>query len=275
MGSLLKELSGSEIVAALEILSQHGVTKEHMRWLRTNYAYAIRAAHFMRDGSVALPFDIEARWAADLMEKNFFGPAEWYGYFTVEILQPIPEFPWNQQILKSQCPFYSHQRIKDTHSAFLGLDELNGRLLTPSTWKKRYAGERSVKRYFSYDYPYDPKVFPEKACAFRWYLTLKGGIPDSEDESFENQQKMLPPEYEVPSAAEEVTKLVLFEARNNEFPVNGLMLRCKETGAEKFVSYHVYVGSNGGAIIVGASNDFGSIHKTRLGASRNLPLKEE
>jgi hypothetical protein len=116
----------------------------------------------------------------------------------------VGDFPWSDVVLNSPCPFNPDKMVRETHFAFVGLDHV-----TIAELQKLYP-QSGQPRFYSYEdswYVYVKEKFATKTTlALRWYLLLKDIVPGSENRTFEEQQAMLPREYEVPSAVAETAK---------------------------------------------------------------------
>lgn len=187
--------------------------------------------------------------AHDIMGDNFFGPEDWqkaFGVkFTKEEIDKISVFPWNEEILMGPCPIDSHQSLKDTHFAFLGLESLNGVVpLTLAKWHKLLPPNSSGPIKFRYNTVYSVSDEAEEAtCRFGWYLMPKreicrsfpfqGGNGLEERKIREGQH---PLNYEIPLTIEETTKIILFSFKVSK------ILRQPDGGAPCPYSYNVTVG---------------------------------
>lgn len=219
LGGGLWKAGFGEIGATLKALEDHGVTLEHMARLRAEPDFAKRVAEFMLRGG--LEGSVHQKLARAILGKNnFFGVEEWstlYGVnFTKKQLREIADFPWNEDVLNAPCPFHKGKSIRETHFAFLGLDCIKGRPLPILKWQELHP-QSGQPRFYSYapDCWYAKENFANKpTCGFRWYLMPLEIVPNSTDKSYQEQTAMLPKEYEVPLAIEEVTKLILYYRKN-------------------------------------------------------------
>ncbi len=149
-----------------------------------------------------------------LLGKNFFGPSEWSTFYGVNFsknqLEEIPRFPWDEDVLNAPCPFVKEKLVKETHFAFLGLDVLNGKPLNILRWQSLHptSGRPRFSTYAPHSW-YAQETFASQPCVFRWYLLLTSIIPNSTSRTHEEQLKMLPADYEIPTAIAEVSKNVL------------------------------------------------------------------
>lgn len=224
MASLVTQIPHSEVTATLELLDNYGVTREHLARLRGDSAYAKRVA-------------------ATLLERNnrnFFGAPEWQVYYNVAV-QAVPDFPWGGDVLDSPCPFVGNKLVWETHYAFLGLDSVNGSLLTIMQLHKLHPVKKQPRLYFSErDAWYRVEKFAtEVACELRWYLLLKEIVPGSESKKYDEQVALLPPEYEVPAAVVESFKDVAHYRTTGEYPNRSRYARCGDIASG---GYRVVVG---------------------------------
>jgi len=148
-----------------------------------------------------------------LQPLQYFGMTDWYAYYGISISPKkqavIGKFPWSQDILDSPCLFYPEKTVRETHFAFVGLDNI-------TIMKLRKLNPRALEpRFFSYspDVWYAKKEFSNtETLKLRWYLLLKDALPGSHGKTFNEQKAMLPSEYEIPMAIVEVAKnLFLFK----------------------------------------------------------------
>lgn len=228
-----------KIGATLKSLQSHGVTLEHLARLRAEPKYAKRVAEYiLRDGVDDSVHHKFAR-ARALIGKNFFGFGieDWatlYGAnFSQKQLRQVAEFPWGEDVLASTCPLCG-KTVKDCHSAFLGLDRLNGEPLTilkfqephPSTAQPRFYCYTPDAWYFK------EKFATETTCDPRWYLLHTSIVPKSENKLFDEQKAMLPAEYEVPSAIAEVSKDLLVFKSTGVYANPSRYGRCMDVGSD-------------------------------------------
>ena len=151
--------------------------------------------------------------------KNFWGMEEWasiYGEnFTEEQLSEVADFPWSEDILNAPCRFNEGKFVKDTHSAFLGIERINREPLTILKWHELHPDTDKPRFSYAKKPWYGKQRFAtEVTCGLRWYLMLLEIAPDFTDKTYEEQVAMLPQDYEVPLAIEEVTKNILYYRKN-------------------------------------------------------------
>lgn len=239
--------SYGELGATLKALENYGVTKEHLARLRAEPNYAKHVAKFMLQGG--LEGSVHQKLARTILGKNFFGVEEWsslYGAnFTKKQLRELAEFPWSEDILNAPCPFHKGKSIKETHFAFLGINFIKGNALTILKWQKIHPNSGQPKFYsYAPDNWYAKEKFGnELICGFRWYLMPLEILPNSTNKTYQEQLVMLPADYEMPLAIEEVTKVILYYRKNGIYLNSGKYGRCQD------------VTSGGGHVGVG---DFGS-----------------
>ncbi len=228
--------SYGEIGATLKVLQDHGVTVEHLARLRGEPDYAKRVAEFILGGG--LKGSVHQQLAQAIMGKNFFGVEEWstlYGVtFTKKQLRAVAEFPWSEDILNSPCPFIRGKSIRETHFAFLGLNNIKGKPLPILKWQELHP-QSGQPRFWSYapDNWYAKEKFAnEPTCGFRWYLMLIEIVPNSTDKTYQEQVAMLTADYEVPLAIEEVTKDLLYYRKNGIYLNPQRYGRCQDVSSD-------------------------------------------
>ncbi|KKS43621.1 MAG: hypothetical protein UV05_C0027G0002 [candidate division CPR1 bacterium GW2011_GWA2_42_17] len=207
--------SYGEIGATLKALQDNGVTLEHLARLRGDNDYAKRVAEFM---GASIPHKL----ARNIMGKNFWGVEEWlhfYGVsFTNKQLREAAYFPWNDDVLNTPCPLGNKGRIRETHIAFLGIPNINGKPLTILQWHKLHNTNHPMLRLTNIDK--DEKLLVESVCAFRWYLMPIRAIFSSAEKTTHERLDMLPQEYEFSRAILEVTKNILYYRKNGAYPIS-------------------------------------------------------
>jgi len=228
--------SYGEVGATLKALEDQGVTKEHLARLRAEPDYAKRVAEFMLQGG--LVGSAHQKLARVILGKNFFGFEEWsslYGVnFSNKQLREVAEFPWSEDVLNAPCPFHKGKSIKETHFAFLGLDAFKGKPLTILKWQELHP-DSGQPRFYSYtpDNWYSKEKFGnEPTCEFRWYLMPLEIVPDSTNKTYSGQTAMLPVDYEVPLAIEEVTKVILYYRKNGIYLNPTRYGRCQDVSSD-------------------------------------------
>ena len=207
MASLVAEVTHAEVTAMLELLGKHGVTRTHLSQFRGNADLAARVVQALVGGeSHKTPVESVAA-ARSILGKFFFGAEEWSTHYGIAVPE-VPEFPWSREILNSPCPFVRGRKIKDTHYAFLGVPVFDGEALSIMKLNELHPRDKQPKLFSSpAEAWYRQESFAtEVVCQPRWYLLLKGIVPDSENKTWDRQLAMLPPEYHVPTGVEEVCK---------------------------------------------------------------------
>jgi len=256
--------SYGEIGATLKALEDQGITKEHLARLRVESDFARIVADFIVQNSPIEPIhQIHQKRARKIMGKNFFGIEEWSSFYGVEFskkkLHKIAKFPWSENILNAPCPFHKGKKVNETHFAFLGLNTFKGKPLTIIRWQEIHPDSSQPKFYsYSLNSWYSQEKFAnELTCDFRWYLMPLEIVPGSTSKIFREQTTILTPEYEVPLAIEEVTKVFLYYKKNGAYLNSKRYGRCRD------------VDSDGRRVDVGVFDSAGLIVSFYWGASRD------
>ena len=220
MGNLVRT-PHSEVNTTLEVLDRLGITSDHLARLRAEPDYAKRVAEFMLRGG--LEGSVPHKLAKALMGKNFFGVEEWATIFNVQFtkkqLRQIAEFPWGEDVLNAPCPFVKGKTVKETHFAFLGLEQVMGKSLSILGWQDLCPPTGQLKFYsYAPQAWYSTQPFAKRTCKFRWYLMLTNIVPNSESQTYEEQLPMVPADYEVPTAVEDVSKHLLVVKKTGSLP---------------------------------------------------------
>lgn len=170
---------------------------------------------------------------ARIMGKNFFGVEEWLSWYPDCLAENqsccLPEFPWTENILNSPCPFSPDKAVRETHFAFLGLPRIHDIPLTIVQWEKLLQTTGQLI-FGSRPYGMEPDV-TEATCEFRWYLMPLTGIaiPNNRvDRYVYLEDDVLPREYELASAVEEVTKRILYFRRNGLYTDKVIASACRD-----------------------------------------------
>ncbi len=222
MGSLMTETLYSEIAATVEALDDAGLTRHDLKRIRKWYGLRMSLRDVVR--SYKQPGPLHLRDAEEILGENFLGPLQYIEYFDVRLdaIKDVPDFPWGEDVLLSPCPFWPGRLVKDTHFAFLGLDSIGPReeyRLTLGKWIEliETAPGPSPLNSLSFDFsafPPDPSPleWPD-VCESRWFLATTASVPRSESLDYFKQLDMLPVGYEIPTAMQEITKLILMHYR--------------------------------------------------------------
>ncbi len=271
-------LTYGEVGATLKSLQDYGIMPEHLARLRGDASYAKRVAEYMLRGGI--DGSIHHKLARAVLGNNFFGVEEWatfYGAsFTKKQLREVSEFPWGEDVLSSPCPFVKGKLVKDTHFAFLGVSRLGGTPLTVMKWHKLHPPTGQPKFYFTDNPWHGGQPHTDVAVMeLRWYLMLKEIVPDSTSKKPEDQAKMLPAEYEVPTTIAEVSKDLLIFRKTGEHPNCSKWAACRERTVKTDCAIAGYVSCVGGFLEDGLvvdhwHGDADSIFG--LGASRKFPV---
>ena len=202
----------------------------------------------------------------------YFGSADWHEYhnlpLTPEQMVKVGDFPWSEALLNSPCPFHPGKMIRETHFAFVGLDHV-----TIAELQELYpqSGQPRFNSYMSGDAWYKNERFAkEVTLKLRWYLLLKDIVPKSENKTFEEQQAMLPVEYEVPSAVAETAKDLFVFQKTGRYANPDRFARTADL-ADRL---RVYVGCfDATGVYVSSSLDDGRRGSVGVSASRKIPRK--
>jgi hypothetical protein len=184
-----------------------------------------------------------------------FGIADWQNLYGITLtpkqIASVANFPWSDAVLNAPCPFNPSKMVRETHFAFVGLDTVSImelQKLNPKATEPRFASYVPDSWYSKQDFATIVKL------KFRWYLLLKEIVPGSENKTFEDQEKMLPKEYEVPTAVEETAKDILIFKKTGVYVNSKRYARTSTLDSDRG---RVYVGhcDAGGVRIVYWSDD--------------------
>lgn len=260
--TIVNQISFSKVSGRLatlhRVMEDAGLTYDDLQKPIDNPKFRENLVHFWRTNGFQPTISQEI--ARIIMGKNFWSVEDWATFFGVDFtkkqLREIEKFPYGEDILNGPCPLHIGKSIKDTHFAFLGLDQIQGSPLTIVKWQEICPASGQL-RFYSYvpDAWYSKEKFVNKpTCGFKWYLMPLEIIPNSTDKTFEQQKAMLPAEYGVPFAIEEVTKHVLYYKKNSIYLNPKRYGRCQEISSD---GSRVPVGSSGpvGLIVYGSWDD--------------------
>lgn len=171
---------------------------------------AAQRIHARGDELIDVILDKMRELSLELPGMPCFGIADWQTLYRIALtpkqVATVAKFPWGDKVLNAPCPFHPGKMVRETHFAFVGLDTITVMEL------QRLNPKSAEPRFYSYapDAWYPKEKFATKTTlALRWYLLLKDIVPGSENSTFDNQNGMLPKEYEVPSAVAETAKDLL------------------------------------------------------------------
>jgi hypothetical protein len=221
-----------EVGATLSVLGKYGVTVKHLARLRVDPNYAKRVAEVILQGG--LVGSAHQKLARVILGENFFGVEEWsslYGVnFSNKQLREVAEFPWSEDVLNAPCPFYKGKSVKETHFAFLGLNTFKGKPLTILKWQELHpdSGQPRSDSYVPEIWYVKEEFGNKPTCGFRWYLMPLEILPKSINRTYAEQTAMLPADYEVPLAIEEVTKVILYYRKNGIYLNPARHGRCQD-----------------------------------------------
>ncbi|MBI4065820.1 hypothetical protein HY412_01335 [Candidatus Kaiserbacteria bacterium] len=228
-------LPASDLNPTLKALNDQGVTLDHIGMLRANngnndYARFVGRAFTQ----TAFPSSTDTRIARILLNKSFVDVCDWvtlYGaIFTRQQMRVALKFPWNEDVLQSPDPWEPKKLVKDTHTAFLGLEKIGNDPLTVSKWIELHPATGQPRFYFSENPWHVGQPHTDVATLSpRWYLLRNEIVPGSTGKSPDDQVKLLPAEYELPNTIAEVSKDILI-FRKTDIRLNpSLWARCSET----------------------------------------------
>ncbi len=189
----------------------------------------------------------------------FFGPEDWRTIFRVtfslEQLDQISQLPWGVDILRSTCRLCGNKGLWSCHSAFLGLETLDGvplDILHLSTLQRTEPNQL----HFS------PRWHEKEACVgetlmFGWHLVHNS--PVFLNQTFNEQEQLLIDRgYEVSSTVARYMQIFLAHEKTRSFMSRGLFARCSNITTTVPCSdvHHIIVGvdSNSGIIISATPN---------------------
>ncbi len=207
-----------------------------LQQLKNDPAYATNLAQFALNG--ARERSMQLRIAQAIPGTVVFTAEDWmklYGArFTNTELKRALQFPLHEDILNGPCPFNKGKRLLETHTAFFGVEKLDGKPLTIMQWHALHLEQKEGQPFFDFSDRANPWCANEKfaskvtlkAC---WYVGLTEHVPGSTGKSPEEQVKLLPPEYEIPTASAEVTKDFAYLLKTGKWPNQGVWARCAET----------------------------------------------
>lgn len=255
------------------IVKRGGSPRQLFDRIRTDKSFADRVADFMLRGG--LDGSVHYKLARAIMGKKFFGVEEWSTLYGVNLskkrLQEVAEFPWGKNILNAPCPFVEGKSIRETHFAFLGLDAVKGKPLTILKWQEIHpvSGQPRFYSYAPGNWYAKEEFASTPVCGFRWYLMPLEIVPKSADKkTYRDQVAILPAEYEVPLAVEEVSKDLLYYRKNGVYLNPQRYGRCRDVssdGLRVFVGFFVSKGLGVDSLDGGCSSSVG------LAASRKFP----
>jgi len=177
-----------------------------------------------------------------------FGPDAWITDCTqIDVrakFETVPEFPWGNGIWDEPCPFWKGRLIRDTHFAFLGVDSLRQHghgPLTIRAWSAFYPNSFPATFPDNWWWPRQQFALTE-TCGFRWYLMPCSSVPSKNAATYDTQAANLPDNYEVPSAVEVVSLLVLHKKLTGSYPTSrGTWGRCRDLVSPRNFRSHALI----------------------------------
>lgn len=191
-----------------------------------------RVAKFAKSGANFIPPD--ERLVRAVMRNNCFLTADWKRVYKTTIAQRILDridtFPWPEDVLFEKCPLGCDGEVRECHFAHYGLQQ----------WRYQISDGINMSEYFNIFMWMDihpPKEgvefgaylqkqdfdsfggvnFARGTLLEQWYLTHIPIVSGSFGKSREEQERMLPPEYEPASPIEVVQKEILFRQQNGRW----------------------------------------------------------
>ncbi|MCB9093236.1 MAG: hypothetical protein H6620_11820, partial [Halobacteriovoraceae bacterium] len=120
-----------------------------------------------------------------------FGKAKWEKYFGD--IGAEPPLPANiDEILNSPCPFWSGEKVRETHLLVLVPQTVNGKHFCLDSLseliKSPKTGNKTQYRFYS---DYVKKELGAKSAPSHWVLMTRNVIPDSRGKTYDNQKKLV------------------------------------------------------------------------------------
>lgn len=154
---------------------------------------------------------------------SVFGPKDWrrhYGHkFCFYTKFPI-DLEELRNIVEGDCPFSQNKKlkIKETHFLYFLPQNIEGQGLTIEKWHQLHSEENKIRFYNYKNAWYTGEDFIRNIIpSGEWFLMYKGVIPDSMERTLEYQLKMLPSNYEIPSACEVIPMHFFTYLKNKEY----------------------------------------------------------
>lgn len=249
----------SELGPTLKVLDDNGngVTLDHFDLLRDNNGDNDYARRVIRAFvQTAFPSSTDTRIARLLLGKSFVDVCDWVAFygatFTRQQMRSALKFPWDEDVLQSPDPWEPKKLVKDTHTAFLGVEKIGGAPLTVAKLIEMHPTTGQPKFYFS-DNPWHMGQPHTDVATLspRWYLLRTEIVPDSTGKSPDEQVKLLPAEYELPTTIAETTKNLFVFRKTGVRPNPLRWARCSE------VTIKTNKVSGGGWSMVGSFDEDG------------------
>lgn len=202
-------LPASEWNPTLAAFNKNGITLDHLDRLRFNngnntYAQRIGRA-FAQDGFES---STETRIARVLLGRSFIELARWTSmynkHFSAKQMRASLKFPWHEDVLMSPDPWEPTMLVKDTHTAFFGVQFIGDYPLTVKRWIEMHPQAFRSKQFDRLQSCIGLTTLEE-----RWYLMRTNVILESTVRRPEEQAWVLPFEYEIPTVIAEVAKNIL------------------------------------------------------------------
>ncbi|MDO8496335.1 MAG: hypothetical protein Q7S43_02850 [bacterium] len=227
--------------------------------------------------------EIKGRAVANMPESGellVFGAEDWKRYLGIELtakqLKSLPRFPWGAGVLKSPCPFNPGKLIKETHFAFLGLDEINRKKINIQQLRNGLLSKNCIILRSTGYAPYVVPGYCYKSLQFRWYLMPRKPELSQEYRTFTEAKKAIPKEYEAANAIEQILGSVLLSRKFSEVS-NPVLVNDKVQYASNLI---IRMSSDNKVTVVKSMNRFkykkdyygAIIGRTRVEKNTNLPI---
>lgn len=182
------------------------------------------------------------RRAKEIIGRNMLDMGDVMQHFRVvfsdEQKIKLSNIPWSESVL---------QECKDTHILFPGfpltLLDIRGRMPRGHF-------------YFYEDAWYNTEDFvKEEKVGCRWYLIRKEAVSDSFNKTFQEQEKLISSQEEVPYAREAVFGIMLLERVTGEHLFKNVYVRCRDLDSGGCRVYVGYFGSYGLDVSGGGDDD--------------------
>ena len=152
------------------------------------------------------------------MGERLFAALEWVAVYGrapgTKAMDQVGDFPWDMKVLRD--PEKLHLMAAETHVAFLGLDRLKGEPLTIMRWQRLYPKLFALRVHGSSPwYAGGEFFFTQNPLRLGWHLMRSQPLFGYEVKGV-TVENSLPPNCNLPSAIEEVSRLILFRDRGLE-----------------------------------------------------------
>lgn len=218
----LIEIPHSEETATLELLARRGVQQIHFEALRSgnNKDYLDRVIKAILDGPDPRLTGMQWLLQKRLGYECFFGPEEWGHVFgvhlSIEQVHKLPTVAYDNylEFLEERCPFTNGKAVRDTHLAFLGLEQdIDGQPLTISRIAQVYS-QRYPKSKMVVDVSRFHEVYRQstEVCERGWYFVPISDLPRVTDrrELEDFGSSVFSSDYRIARPVEEFLRQIVF-----------------------------------------------------------------